>query len=265
MREPSPPTAVPGAGVEAKNPMRAAQANMRPKPVRRFYKKAEVTEEGGRFALSLDGRRARTPGRNLVAAQSRALMLKVAEEWQLQRETIDPADMPLTRLLNSAVDGVAQTMSETRADILSYAGSDLLCYRAEEPEALVERQAHAFDPVLRWAEEALGARFAVTTGLMHVAQPPEAVAAIGAVLEAYDDPAALAALSVMTTLTGSTLIALAVARGFLSPEGAWQAAHIDEDFQAERWGADAEATARREARWREFEAAAIVVGAMSAA
>ena len=97
------------------------------------------------------------------------------------------------------------------------------------------------------------------------AQPHAALAAIGAALEAYDDPAALAALSVMTTLTGSALIALAVARGFLSPESAWQAAHIDEDFQAERWGADAEATARREARWREFEAAAIVVGAMSAA
>ena len=95
---------------------------------------------------------------------------------------------------------------------------------------------------------------------MHVAQPPEALAAIGAALDAYGDPAALAALSVMTTLTGSALIALAVARGFLSPEAAWRAAHIDEDFQAERWGADAEAMARREARWREFEAAASVFG-----
>ncbi len=237
--------------------MRAAQANMRPPPVRRFYTAVEVREEDGRHALMLDGRRARTPGRNPLSATSRALMLEVAAEWERQPETIDPAAMPLTRLLNSAIDGVAHTMAETRADILRYAGSDLLCYRAEELEALVARQANAFDPILLWAAETLGARFNVTAGVMHVAQPQAALAAIGAALAAYDDPAALAALSVMTTLTGSALLALAVARGFLSPEAAWQAAHIDEDFQVERWGADAEAMARREARWREFEAAGV--------
>ena len=245
-----------------RDPMRAAQANMRPQPVRRFYQAVEVTEQDGRFVLSLDGRGARTPGRNPLAAHSRALMLEVAAEWERQRETIDPAEMPLTRLLNSAIDGVAHTMAETRADILRYAGSDLLCYRAEEPDTLVERQAHAFDPVLRWAAESLGARFNVTTGIVHVAQPHAALAAMSAALDAYDDPAALAALSVMTTLTGSALLALAVARGLLSPENAWRAAHVDEDFQAERWGADVEAMARREARRREFEAAAIVVALM---
>ena len=242
-----------------RDPMRAAQANMRPPPVGRFYKAVEVREADGRHALLLDGRAARTPGRNPLSATSQPLMLRVAEEWERQHETIDPASMPLTRLLNSAIDGVVHTLAETRADILSYAGSDLLCYRAEEPDTLVARQAHAFDPVLRWAAELLAARFNVTTGVMHVAQPPEAWAAIGAALDAYDDPVAVAALSVMTTLTGSALLALAVARGFLSPEAAWQAAHVDEDFQAERWGADAEAMARREARWREFEAAAIAV------
>ncbi len=238
--------------------MRAAQANMRPQAVRRFYKAAEVEEEGDGFVLSLDGRRARTPGRNPLAARSPALMLKIAEEWGRQGETIEPADMPLTRLLNSAIDGVAHTMAETRADIQRYAGADLLCYRAEEPDTLVERQAHAFDPVLRWAADELGARFTVTAGVTHVAQPGAALAAIGAALDAYDDPIALAALSVMTTLTGSALLALAVAHGFLSAEAAWRAAYVDEDFQAERWGADADAMAQREARWREFEAAAIV-------
>jgi chaperone required for assembly of F1-ATPase len=238
--------------------MRAAQANMRPQPVRRFYKTAEVEEEGGRFVLSLDGRRARTPGRNALAHASGALMSRVAAEWERQHEAIDPAEMPLTRLLNSAIDGVAHTMAETRADILRYAGSDLLCYRAEEPETLAERQAQAFDPVLRWAAETLGARFHVTAGVMHVAQPHAALAAIGAALTACDDPAELAALSVMTTLTGSALLALAVARGFLTPQNAWRAAHIDEDFQAERWGVDADAMARRQGRWREFEAAATV-------
>jgi chaperone required for assembly of F1-ATPase len=239
--------------------MRAAQANMRPPPVRRFYKAAEVREADGRHALLLDGRGARTPGRNPVAARSRALMLEVAAEWERQSEIIDPTEMPLTRLLNSAIDGVAHTMPETRADILGYAGSDLLCYRAMEPDTLVARQAHAFDPVLHWAAGSLGARLNVTAGVMHVAQPPEALAPIGAALDAYDDPVSLAALSVMTTLTGSALLALAAARGFLSPQDAWRAAHVDEDFQAERWGADAEAIARREARWREFEAAAIAV------
>jgi chaperone required for assembly of F1-ATPase len=155
-------------------------------------------------------------------------------------------------------------MAETRADIFGYAGSDLLCYRAEEPDTLVARQAHAFDPVLRWAVESLSARLNVTTGVMHVAQPPEALAAIGSALDTYEDPVAVAALSVMTTLTGSALLALAIARGFLSAEAAWQAAHVDEDFQAERWGADAEAMARREARWREFEAAATAVALTAA-
>ena len=149
------------AGEAPRDPMRAAQANMRPQPVGRFYKAAEVTRRGWALRAQLDGRRARTPGRNPLAATSRALMLDVAAEWERQGETIDPADMPLTRLLNSAIDGVAHTMAETRADILRYAGSDLLCYRAEEPDTLVARQAHAFDPVLRWAAEELGARFNV--------------------------------------------------------------------------------------------------------
>jgi chaperone required for assembly of F1-ATPase len=242
-----------------RDPMRAAQANMRPQPVWRFYQAVAVGEADGRHALLLDGRRARTPSRNPLAATSRALMLKVAAEWDRQRETIDPADMPLTRLLNSAIDGVAHTMAETRDDVLRYAGSDLLCYRAEDPETLAERQRLAFDPVLAWAAESLGARLNLAAGIVHVAQPPEALAAISAALAAYDDPAALAALSSMTTLTGSALLALAVARGFLSPEAAWRAAHIDEDFQAARWGVDAEAMGRRQARWREFEAAATVV------
>jgi chaperone required for assembly of F1-ATPase len=169
--------------------------------------------------------------------------------------------MPLTRLLNSAIDGVAQTMDETRADIARYAGSDLLCYRADAPEALAERQRLAFDPVLAWAAEALGARFNLAAGVIHVAQPPEALAAVRSALDAVDDPAALAALSVITTLTGSALLALAAHRCFLTPAEAWAAAHVDEDFQSERWGVDEEARARRAARWREMEAAAEVLAA----
>ena len=148
-----------------KDPMRAAQANMRSEPVRRFYKSVDVREEDGRHALTLDGRGARSPGRNPLASASRALMARVAEEWKRQGETIDPAEMPITRLLNSAIDGVSRTMDETRADIARYAGSDLVCYRAEAPETLAERQRLAFDPVLDWAAEALGARFALAAGV----------------------------------------------------------------------------------------------------
>ena len=137
--------------------MRAAQANMRPPPVGRFYKAVEVREADGRHALMLDGRGARTPGRNpLVARQPAAHAQSCGGMGAAAARQSIPADMPLTRLLNSAIDGVAHTMAETRADILSYAGSDLLCYRAEEPDTLVARQAHAFDPVLRWAADSLG-------------------------------------------------------------------------------------------------------------
>ena len=248
-----------------RNPMRAAQANMRPEPVRRFYRTVDVREDNGRHALTLDGRGARTPGRNSLAAASRPLMLRVAQEWARQGETLDPADMPITRLLNSAIDGVARKMDETRAEIVRYAGSDLLCYRAEAPETLAERQRLAFDPVLDWAARTLGARFALTAGAMHVEQPPETLEAVRAALEGFDEPAALASLSVMTTLTGSAVLALATAYGFLSPADVWRAAHVDEDFQNELWGVDEEARARCKARWREMEAAAVVLGACNRA
>ncbi|RBP06232.1 chaperone required for assembly of F1-ATPase [Roseiarcus fermentans] len=244
---------------DGRDSIRAAQANMRPAPLRRFYKTAEAREADGLFALTLDGRGARTPGRNRLAARSRAVMERVAEEWARQREIIDPADMPITRLVNSAVDGVAKAMEATRAEIVRYAGSDLLCYRAEAPEALAERQRLAFDPILDWAAETLGARFALAGGILHVEQPAETLAAVRAAVEAVDDPVALAALSVATTLTGSAVLALAVARGRLAPEEAWRLAHVDEDFQIETWGADEEATARRAARWRDMEAAASVL------
>ncbi|MBV8103288.1 MAG: ATPase [Hyphomicrobiales bacterium] len=247
------------------DPMRAAQAHMRQPIFRRFYNEIEVREAGGRHQLMLDGRAARTPGKNRLAASSRPLMERIAEEWARQGETLDPADMPLTRLLNSAIDGVSRAMDETRADIARYAGSDLLCYRAEAPETLAERQGRAFDPVLAWAAEALGARFNLAAGVLHVAQPPDALAAVRSAIDAFDDPAALAALSVITSLTGSALLALAVARGFLTPEEAWAAAHVDEDFQNERWGVDEEAMSRRAARWREMEAAAEALAATRAA
>jgi chaperone required for assembly of F1-ATPase len=232
---------------------------MRPERPRRFYKEAGVKETEGDYALVLDGRVARTPGKNRLAHASRALMERVAREWARQVERLDDADMPMTRLLSTAIDGVARTMEGARAEIARFAGSDLLCYRAEGPEALARRQAEAFDPTLRWAEETLGAPFNLAAGVMHVDQPPETLAAVRSALAAFSDPVGLAALSAMTNLTGSALLALATAHGFLEPKEAWRIAQVDEDYQNELWGVDAEARARRAARWREMEAATIVL------
>jgi chaperone required for assembly of F1-ATPase len=243
------------------NPLRAAQANMRPSLPKRFYKMADIAPQGGSFALTLDGRSALTPAKNHLVLSTRALAELVAAEWAGQGEAIDPTAMPATRIANSAIDGVASNMSAVRDEIAGYAAADLLCYRAAEPEALVKAQATAFDPVLDWAREELGASFLLSEGIRHVAQPESALAAVASALTAYDDRFALASLHVMTALTGSALLALAVAKGRLSPEAAWRAAHVDEDFQIGQWGADAEDEARRAARWREMAAAAKVLAA----
>ncbi len=243
------------------DPMRAAQSNMRPPLPKRFYKSAGVAPRDGGFALELDGRPARTPAKNPLVLPTRPLAELIAAEWDAQNETIDPFAMPATRIANSAIDGVRLKRREVRDEVVSYAGADLLCYRAGAPDSLVAAQAAAWDPALDWARDELGARFVLSEGVRHVAQPEPTLQAIGAALEAVDDPFALAALHVMTTLTGSALLALAVARARLSADEAWRAAHVDEDFQVSRWGEDAEAAARREARWREMAAAALVFAA----
>jgi len=245
-----------------RDPMRAAQANMRPPALRRFYKRAEVVAaDGGGFAVRLDDRAVRTPGKRPLVASTRAVAELIAAEWAAQGETIEPMSMPTTRLANSAIDGVAGALAATRAAIANYAATDLVCYRAAAPEALVALQAAAYDAVLAWARDTLGAGLVTTVGVAHVAQPEAALAAARAAVEAYADPFAVAALHVMTSLTGSLLIALMTARGALSAEAAWRAAHVDEDFQIGLWGEDDEAKRRRAARRRDFEAAAKVLAA----
>lgn len=222
---------------------------------KRFYEKAGVIETDGGFALALDGRQARTPGRAPLVLPTRALAEAVAAEWNAQGETVDPRAMPLTRLANSAVDGVAPRAEEVRADLVRYAGSDLVVYRAAEPERLVAEQAAAWDPVHAWARDKLGAHLLLSEGVTFVEQPREAVAAIRRELERETNPFGLAALHVMTTLTGSVLIALMHSAGVLTLTDAWTAAHVDELFQESRWGADHEALERRRHREGEFRAA----------
>jgi chaperone required for assembly of F1-ATPase len=238
--------------------MRDAQKNMRPVALGRFYENVGVAPADGGFALLLDGRRARTPAKKALVLPTRAIAELVATEWAGQGSTIVPSAMPATRIANSAIDGVAAAMAETRAELAAYAETDLLYYRAGEPENLVAAQAQAYDPVLDWVHETFGVRFILAQGIIHVAQPERSVRAIGAALDALDEPFALAALHVMTTLTGSILLALGVMRGAFDTGEAWQIAHVDEDFQISQWGDDDEATARRAGRWREMAAAAAI-------
>jgi chaperone required for assembly of F1-ATPase len=228
----------------------------RSKLPKRFYKDVTVEAgDGDGTALLLDGKPVRTPGKTPLVLPSRALADAVAEEWRAQGERIDPQTMPLTRLANSAIDGVIGREQAVMDDILAFAGSDLLCYRAEGPGGLTEAQSTHWDPVLAWARQALGARLVLSQGLVPVAQPEASLERLKHQL-AGRDALSLAALHVMASLTGSALLALAVALGRLTPEEAWKAAHVDEDFQISRWGEDAEAHERREHRWRDFAAAA---------
>jgi chaperone required for assembly of F1-ATPase len=226
-----------------------------PQMPRRFYASAGILEGPEGFVLALDGRPARTPARAPLALPTRGLAAAIAEEWNGQGATIDPTSMPLTRIANSAIDGVVPRAEEVRADLVRYAGSDLIVYRAGEPDRLVSEQSAAWDPVHGWARDTLGAHFLLGQGVTFVEQPPEAMAEVEAIIRAENSAFVLAALHVMTTLTGSVLIVLMHAAGRLSVEDAWAAAHVDETYQESLWGADLEATQRRDRREAEFRAA----------
>lgn len=226
--------------------------------MKRFYKEVAVVGTGEGFALRLDARPVRTSGKAALVLSGAALAGAVVEEWRAQGETIEPATMPLTRLANSILDGVRQNRAEMIEQIIAYAGSDLLCYRAGEPEGLVARQTALWDPVLAWAADTLGARMRLAEGVVHVAQDEAALACLRRAIEEAAD-FTLGALAVVTTLTGSALLALALARGRLDAGAVWQAANVDEDWQIAEWGEDAEAMAVRRKRRAEMDAAARVL------
>ncbi len=247
------------AGQRQPDPVAAAQKAMRNALPSRFYEAAAVLERDGLFHVALDGRTARTPARNPLAVSSQAVAEALAAEWQAQVERIDPAKMPLTRLVNSALDGVADQHEAVRAEIVRYAGSDALCYRAGEPEALVARQDDLWNPILRETETALGARFMLAQGVMFAQQPQTTLDAVAARVTKIPAPVALAGAHNVMTLTGSTILMLALADGRRSPDAIWAAAHCDEDYQIAIWGQDEEAADRRVIRRAEFDAAALLL------
>ncbi|RAI43355.1 ATP12 family chaperone protein [Rhodoplanes roseus] len=238
------------------DPNEAARRSMRPLR-RRFYETASLRETAEGVAVELDGKPVRTPARRLLAFPNAAIAERAAAEWRDQVEVIDPARMPLTRLANAIIDAVADRPDEVAGEIARYLGSDLLVYRAEGPERLVERQGRAWDPVLAWARDSHGARFVLVEGVVFTTQPERAVAAMRALLP--DDPWRLGALHVVTALTGSALLALALAEGAIVADETWSAAHVDEDWNMDLWGHDEQALARRAFRRTEFDAAAAIL------
>ncbi|WP_114391135.1 ATP12 family chaperone protein [Notoacmeibacter marinus] len=238
------------------DPTQKAREQMRRPLPKRFYNEASVgNAEGGQaFAVLLDGRVVKTPGHKTLTFPTRAMAELVAREFAEQVEVLDPAKMPVFRLANSAAEGVAENMPAVAEDLVRFAGSDLLCYRAEGPEGLVENQQRQWDPVLDWLREEVGAPFLTVSGIVFAEQPGEALGAISRHIGAYDNPFQLAAIHSMTTLTGSVMLALAVAAGRIDAEAAWWAAHVDEDWNVAQWGEDYEARKRRDTRWIEMKA-----------
>lgn len=246
------------------DPVRRAQIQMKKPLPKRFYTDVTVAPDHGGHAVLLDGKTVKTPARHALVLPSAALAGLVAAEWHAQAEVIDPGTMPVTRLVNTALDAVSSNVEEVVADLLRFCGNDMLCYRADTPQELVERQAKAWDPVLAWLEETHGPRLHVTSGIMHQPQPQAAIDAFGQAVLPYRDGVSLACLHVITTLTGSAVLALALADGYLSLQQCWGLAHLDEDWTEEHWGSDDEAQARRAARFIDMQAAYNVLRAVSA-
>ncbi|MGH6763821.1 MAG: ATP12 family chaperone protein [Phyllobacterium sp.] len=250
-------------GLPNPDPVRRAQIKSKLPLPKRFYKAATAVplDNQNGFTVHLDGRAVRTPARNLLTLPTLEAAEIIAAEFNSQEKEIDPATMPATRLANTAIDGIAADPQVVFEDVLRFASSDMLFYRADAPQELVMRQTAQWDPVIDWASSKLGARFILAEGVMHVEQPREALAAFGVHLSAFDDPLVLAALHTITSLTGSALLALAVAKEEVAADDAWSIAHLDEDWTIEHWGEDVESSARRALRKTEMLAAAAVLKA----
>ena len=249
------------AGQSPLDPQEAARRNTRAPQRKRVYAEAGVTEADGGFSITLDGKPIKTPSGRTIVIPEREIADAVAAEWQAQKEVIDPLSMPLTRFANSVVEAVVDRVQLVRDDVAKYLQSDLLFYRAGHPEVLVARESKYWDPVLFWAAETFGAHFILAEGVVHVRQPDQAVEAARAALP--QNPWSVAAIHVVTTLTGSALLALALAHGRLDADAVWAAAHVDEDFNAEQWGQDEEVMSRRAAREADFRAAVRILRAFA--
>lgn len=226
---------------------------------KRFWKEATVEEVEGGWTVRLDARPVKTPAKAPLVLPTRALAEAVADEWEAQQGEVRPDTMPFTRAANSAIDKVAPQRAEVVAIIAAYGDSDLLCYRATGPQELCDRQARAWDPLLDWASDALGARLVATAGVMHIAQDQAALDRLTARVAAMT-PFQVAAFHDLVALSGSLVLALAVVDGRIDPQSAWELSRLDETWQIEQWGEDDEAAAAAEVRRAAFHQAARFFG-----
>jgi len=242
----------------AKDPEQRARELSRRELPKRFYKEAGFAPAEGGFAIQLDGRPVKTPGKATLLLPGEALAAAVAAEWQAQEKEINPATMPLTRIANSAQDAVTVRFTEVADEITRFSGNDALCYRADDPQSLVDTQRRLWDPVVNWAGGLLGGRYVLIEGVIHADQPESLLAAFRVRLDG-ETPLRLAALHTITVLTGSALLALALREGHLDADSVWAAAHVEEDFNIERWGEDEEAARIRAYKRKEFDAAVLIL------
>lgn len=221
--------------------------------MKRFYKSSEAVAVDGGWSVQLDGRPIRTPARQALVVPTAALAQAVADEWAAQGDDIEPATMPLTGLANAAIDRVASDRTAFVESLVAYADGDALAYRADQPDDLVRRQAATWNPILDWAERRYGVEFELVTGIMHRPQPVATVARLRAALEALDD-FALTGMQPLVTISGSLVVALAVADDAIDEDAAWAAGQLDELYQAEKWGEDSLAAQSRANRRAAFAA-----------
>jgi chaperone required for assembly of F1-ATPase len=224
--------------------------------MKRFYKTVTVTESADGFGVALDDKTLRSPAKRALNLPSRALAEALAAEWDGQGEEIRPGTMKLMALVSTSIDLVADKRAEVAAEAASYAGTDLLCYRAEAPESLVQRERAMWQPLLDWATDRFDAPLRVTAGIVPIEQPADSLKALRAVLDGFD-PLTLAAVADLTAACGSLILALAVWDGRLDAAGAYEATLLDESFQNERWGEDAEAMVRRRRLEADIQAGAL--------
>lgn len=218
---------------------------------KRFWTLTGISAVKDGYGVRLDGRPIRTPAKAPLILPTRALAEAVAQEWDVQEDEIDPNSMPLTRAANSAIDKVTPQFESVAEIVAAYGGSDLLCYRAEGPEALQLRQAEAWDPLLRWAAEKYGAKLNVTTGVMPVAQDAESLKILTAEVHGFS-PWELTAFHDLVSLSGSLVIGFAAATGAGSAGDLWDTSRVDELWQIEQWGDDEEASAHATKRQQAF-------------
>ena len=218
---------------------------------KRFWTAAEVVTSGVGFAVELDGRSVKTPAKNALVLPTRAMAVAVAAEWQAQEKEINPATMPVTKTANAALDKVVAQHGEVAEMLAAYGDSDLLCYRAEAPTELIERQARIWNPLLDWAEAELGARLEPRTGVMHKPQAQEPIATLTEMVHALDD-FELAAFHDLVSLSGSLVLGFAATKDAHPADVIWDISRLDEMYQAEQWGRDDDAEALAETKKHSF-------------